>query len=73
VPQPVPETKPKFKAKKKIVDPDEAYQVFNMGVGMVLFVEPPRVEALLAALAAAGESPRVIGRVESGTGRVRWA
>jgi phosphoribosylformylglycinamidine cyclo-ligase len=55
------------------VDPDEAYQVFNMGVGMLLFVEPSDLEAVCAGLAAAGEAPRVIGAVEPGSGRVRWA
>jgi len=55
------------------VDRDEAYQAFNMGVGMVLFVEPAEFELVRAGLCAAGESPFVIGRVEPGQGRVRWA
>jgi phosphoribosylformylglycinamidine cyclo-ligase len=55
------------------VAPDEAYQAFNMGVGMVLFVDPADEQAVLSQLAAAGEAPFVIGRVEAGEGRVRWA
>jgi phosphoribosylformylglycinamidine cyclo-ligase len=55
------------------VDRDESYQAFNMGVGMVLCIEPDEIQAALAALRAAGETPFAIGRVERGTGLVRWA
>ena len=41
------------------VDPDEMYRVFNMGMGMVAFVAPEQADA---ALAAAGEGARIIGR-----------
>ncbi len=55
------------------VDADEAYQAFNMGVGMVLFVDPKQVVGVLQHLRAAGETPFPIGCVEAGTGSVRWA
>lgn len=55
------------------VDAEERYQAFNMGVGMVLFVEPADLSGVLSSLKAAGERPVVIGRVEPGRGRVRWA
>jgi len=55
------------------VDSDEAYQAFNMGVGMVLFVDPDELDGVLARLRAAQADPFVIGRVEAGQGRVRWA
>lgn len=58
------------------VAPDESYQVFNMGIGMVLFVEPARVREVRSALEAAGEEVLEIGRTESALaaeGVVRWA
>jgi phosphoribosylformylglycinamidine cyclo-ligase len=55
------------------VDVEERYQAFNMGVGMVLFVDPADLAGVLASLEVAGERPAVIGRVEAGQGRVRWA
>ena len=55
------------------MQPDEAYRTFNMGIGMVAFVEPDRVDAVLADLASRGEEAVRIGVVEDGTGVVRWA
>ena len=55
------------------IDRDESYQAFNMGVGMVLLIEPPDIRSVLADLRAAGETPFAIGRVEKGSGVVRWA
>jgi len=57
------------------VGPDEAYQVFNMGIGMVAFVEPNDLTAVEAALAARGETAVRIGRTEPARGPegvVRW-
>jgi len=58
------------------VDPLEMYRVFNMGMGMVLFVAPEDAERVVRTLADAFPegAPRVIGQVEAwdGTGeRVR--
>lgn len=53
------------------VDSREMYRVFNMGIGMVLVVDPESVATTLAALAAAGEDARVIGAIEPGGGEVR--
>jgi phosphoribosylformylglycinamidine cyclo-ligase len=55
------------------VDPEERYQVFNMGVGMVLILDAGEVQPVRAALEAAGEPSWVIGRTVAGTGVVRWA
>jgi phosphoribosylformylglycinamidine cyclo-ligase len=44
----------------------EAYRVLNMGVGMVLFVRPDDVEAVLASLRATGEEPFALGEVIAG-------
>ena len=51
---------------------DEAYKAFNMGIGMVLVVEESARDLVLEDLTARGEEALVIGRTESGTGRVRW-
>ena len=53
------------------VDREEMYRVFNMGIGMVIFVRPSDGKKALKALHAAGERPVVIGRVERGRTPVR--
>lgn len=42
------------------------YNTYNMGIGMVLAVDPADVEKTRAAIAAAGETSYVIGHVENG-------
>ncbi len=57
------------------VERDEAYQVFNMGIGMVAFVEERDLQSVLSDLAARGETGIVIGRTAAaseGPGVVRW-
>ena len=44
----------------------EAYSTFNMGIGMVLFVEKQDVECTLNALQAVGELAVVLGEVNGG-------
>jgi phosphoribosylformylglycinamidine cyclo-ligase len=54
---------------------DEAYQVFNMGIGMVLLVEPAALAEVESHLRAQGEAPVRIGRLEPARrkeGEVRW-
>lgn len=54
---------------------EEAYHVFNMGVGMVLFVAAEDATLVQGELRAAGERVHVIGRTEparAGEGAVRW-
>jgi len=43
-----------------------------MGVGMVLIVDPSSVGGVRVACEQAGEVPRIIGRIEEGTGIVRY-
>lgn len=52
------------------VSRDEAYRVFNMGLGMLLFVAPGDAAAVQAALSAAGEESYAVGEVVSGNGEV---
>ena len=52
---------------------DEAHRAFNMGIGMVLVVDPPAADAIEARLSAAGEPVWRIGRTEAGKGLVRWS
>jgi len=44
----------------------DMYRTFNMGVGLVLTVDPAQADATLAALNAAGETATVIGKVVAG-------
>lgn len=42
------------------------YNTFNMGLGMVLAVDPAHVEATMEAVKAAGEAPYIVGQIEAG-------
>jgi phosphoribosylformylglycinamidine cyclo-ligase len=53
------------------VSPDEMLRVFNLGIGMVLAVDPDAVAGTLSALGGFGHEPVTVGHLESGRGRVR--
>ncbi len=55
------------------IDRDEAYQVFNMGLGMVLLVDEAEVAAVTSALEAKGEAVHQIGYVDEQGEGVAWA
>lgn len=46
----------------------EMFNIFNMGIGMVMAVAPEDVDKTLSLLRAEGENPVVIGRVTEGQG-----
>ncbi len=55
------------------VEPDEAYRAFNMGIGMVLAVDPGEVPAVRAHLEGQGERVIELGSITAGSGAVRWS
>lgn len=53
------------------IEPKEMFSTFNMGVGMMMFVEAKDAEKVVAALQAAGEDASIIGKtVKSESDRV---
>ncbi len=49
---------------------EEMHRVFNMGIGMVLFIEPSRAAEVTDRLASVGERPYFVGNVGAGYRRV---
>ena len=58
---------PIFELMSKHVELDEMYRAFNMGVGMVLVVNPSKVDAVLSSSDA-----YVIGHIEEGSKGVEY-
>ncbi len=52
--------------KKGEIDEKIMYNTFNMGIGMVLAVDPADAEKTMEAVRAAGDTPYVIGAIEEG-------
>lgn len=48
------------------IEEEMMYNTFNMGIGMVLAVDPSDVDKTLEAVKAAGEDAYIIGKVEAG-------
>ncbi len=48
------------------VDTDEMFRVFNMGIGMVLVVDPEALREVLGSLRQSGQRGEVIGTVQKG-------
>lgn len=53
-------------AKDGDIDEKMMYNTFNMGIGMMLAVDPADVDKTMDAIRAAGEEPYVVGHVENG-------
>lgn len=66
----------RFLCERGRVGSDEAYQVFNMGIGMVLIVDPTEEASVVEHLRSRGEEVLRIGvteRAAESEGVVRWA
>ena len=53
-------------AEKGQVEEQMMYNTYNMGLGMVLAVAPEDVDRTMEAIRLAGDTPYVVGRIESG-------
>ena len=55
----------KLLAEKGSIEEEMMYNTYNMGIGMVLAVDPSAVDTAMEAIREAGETPYVIGSVEA--------
>ena len=57
-----------FKLMQKTGDIEDQmmYNTYNMGIGMVVAVDPADVEKTMAAMKEAGDTPYIIGQIEAG-------
>ena len=53
-------------AREGNVDEKMMYNTYNMGLGMVLAVDPADVDKTMDAIRAAGDTPYVVGKIEDG-------
>lgn len=56
----------KMLAKQGEIEETMMYNTFNMGIGMIVAVDPADMDKTMEAMRAAGETPYVIGHVEAG-------
>ena len=56
----------KMLAKKGDIAEDMMYNTYNMGIGMIVAVDPADAEKAMEAIKAAGDTPYVIGSIEIG-------
>lgn len=56
----------KLLAAKGDIAQEMMYNTFNMGLGMVIAVDPEEVDSAMEAIRAAGDTPYVVGLVEAG-------
>ncbi|MBQ0001808.1 MAG: phosphoribosylformylglycinamidine cyclo-ligase [Clostridiales bacterium] len=53
-------------AKKGDIAEQMMYNTFNMGLGMIIAVDPADVETTMAAIKEAGDTPYVVGKIQAG-------
>ena len=53
-------------AKEGNVDEHAMYNTYNMGIGMIVAVDPADVDKTMEAIKATGDKPYVIGHIEAG-------
>ena len=56
----------KMMAREGNVEEEMMYNTYNMGIGMMVCVDPADVDKTMEAIKAAGETPYVVGRIEAG-------
>ena len=56
----------KLLAKTGDIEEKMMYNTYNMGLGMIMAVDPADVDKTMEAIKAAGENPYVVGRIEAG-------
>ena len=56
----------KLLAEKGNIDEYMMYNTYNMGLGMILAVDPADVEKTMEAIRSAGDTPYVVGSIEEG-------
>ena len=56
----------KLMAEKGQIEETMRYNTYNMGIGMIMAVDPADVDKTVEAVKAAGETPYVIGKIEAG-------
>ena len=56
----------KLLAEKGDIDEQMMYNTFNMGLGMIVAVDPADVDKTMAAIKEAGDTPYVVGHIEAG-------
>ena len=53
-------------AKEGNIEEQMMYNTYNMGIGMIVAVDPEDVDKTMEAMKAAGDTPYVIGKIENG-------
>ena len=61
----------KLMAEKGQIEETMMYNTYNMGIGMIMAVDPADVDKTVEAVKAAGETPYVIGKIEAGEKAVK--
>lgn len=56
----------KLMAKKGEIEEQIMYNTYNMGIGMIVAVDPADADKTMAALKAVGETPYLLGSIEAG-------
>ena len=56
----------KMMAREGQVEEHMMYNTYNMGIGMIVAVDPGDVEKTMEAMRAAGDTPYVIGEIKDG-------
>ena len=56
----------KLLAEKGDIEEQMMYNTYNMGLGMIVAVDPADVDKTMEAIKAAGDEPYVVGHIEAG-------